>query len=739
MTAGRGTIGNLVVDLAAKTARFSKGMNLARLELRSFRKQVGGNLKQIDRQFTKTGKKVEKFGRGMKGAFAGLGAGVGVSRLGTSLNATMRRSIRFEQQMKLVTGTVAGAKEEFRFITDLAEEMGLNITALGPAYGKFNVAAQLAGMTGHEVRQIFQGVSEAAIVNKMSTEDQALAFLALEQMINKGVVSMEELRRQLGEKMPGAFAMASKAMGVTTAEFTKMVAAGEVVSKDFLPKFAEELHKTFGDAAKEASQSSIASINRMHSSFERLRLKLVNSGYDDLIGNLAKSAGNSANEMESHITTMVASLQFFGEKGALAINAIQIAVDKLKKEFEKTEPDALYDLSFFGILGSAVESLGMGFQILTGIVFKAYGALALFKGADEEAALAFKHSNELLSGKINLFEELSRKIKTAKEAEKSDGQIGLTKAPAPFVTEHSPGIDSNVSDKFFAKLEERNADLLSSQENIKRWWEEVDRLAQVARDLDLEFNFEGNFNEAVIELQYLRDEAMITANVFDRAMEQLVSNTGRSLKELEDELTESQKNIQDVMSSVQGALTDGFTSTFKSILDGTGSFKESMSRLLRSVAAEIFKVMVAQKAAAAIMGMFGGVGARTGATVAVADGGVFQNGQITTFAKGGIVNSPTIFPMANGAGLMGEAGPEAVMPLKRDSLGRLGVIANGVGAGGGGKNVVVQINIDASGNEETNQENSDSSSREIADRLKSVVLAVIMEEQSPGGLLAEGV
>lgn len=51
------------------------------------------------------------------------------------------------------------------------------------------------------------------------------------------------------------------------------------------------------------------------------------------------------------------------------------------------------------------------------------------------------------------------------------------------------------------------------------------------------------------------------------------------------------------------------------------------------------------------------------------------------FAKGGIVTRPTIFPFKNGTGLMGEAGPEAVMPLKQLSGGRLGVSATGMGSG----------------------------------------------------------
>src|SRR5690606_7554819 len=59
-----------------------------------------------------------------------------------------------------------------------------------------------------------------------------------------------------------------------------------------------------------------------------------------------------------------------------------------------------------------------------------------------------------------------------------------------------------------------------------------------------------------------------------------------------------------------------------------------------------------------------------------AKGGVFQNGNLTAFARGGVVNQPTIFPFAHGVGLMGEAGPEAIMPLRRAANGDLGVVAS---------------------------------------------------------------
>lgn len=60
-------------------------------------------------------------------------------------------------------------------------------------------------------------------------------------------------------------------------------------------------------------------------------------------------------------------------------------------------------------------------------------------------------------------------------------------------------------------------------------------------------------------------------------------------------------------------------------------------------------------------------------------GGVFGPGGAIPFARGGVVNRPTLFPFAGGTGLMGEAGPEAIMPLRRGAGGRLGVAAAGGG------------------------------------------------------------
>lgn len=135
----------------------------------------------------------------------------------------------------------------------------------------------------------------------------------------------------------------------------------------------------------------------------------------------------------------------------------------------------------------------------------------------------------------------------------------------------------------------------------------------------------------------------------------------------------------------------GFTGFFKSILTGAQSATEALAdlaaraadRLLTSALDRIFESL----------GRINGIGGGSFLTTALgflfsANGNVFNAGNVVPFANGTVVGSPTFFPLQDGrTGLMGEAGPEAIMPLKRGPGGKLGV------EGGGGQQKPSAINI----------------------------------------------
>lgn len=190
-----------------------------------------------------------------------------------------------------------------------------------------------------------------------------------------------------------------------------------------------------------------------------------------------------------------------------------------------------------------------------------------------------------------------------------------------------------------------------------------------------------------------------------------------------DSVTQGLRDQQAVLESQNSRMTaysDIFKSTFESMTDaimefaktGKLNFGSLITEMIAGLVKYELKLKMMEMWAAArpfvmsfLSGIFGGglgiESAMVGSTgfgmgsSSFAKGGAFDSG-IQKFASGGafsnsIVSSPTLFKFANGTGLMGEAGPEAIMPLKRDSSGKLGVSAPAAGKSNAG-NVEVVVN-----------------------------------------------
>ncbi len=178
------------------------------------------------------------------------------------------------------------ARSAINFATNgRGNEAVSSVKAINEQYGLSNAAGlegfkTLAGsvrslnMPLKQTLDLYESVGQASAAMKINGEAQKGIFLALGQIASKGTVSAEELRGQIGERLPGAFGIAAKAMGVTEQELGKMMQRGELASKDFLPKFAAELRKTFEVGAKAQKNSPQAVFARFNNTLREVTVTI---------------------------------------------------------------------------------------------------------------------------------------------------------------------------------------------------------------------------------------------------------------------------------------------------------------------------------------------------------------------------------------------------------------------------------------------------------------------------------
>ena len=169
------------------------------------------------------------------------------------------------------------------------------------------------------------------------------------------------------------------------------------------------------------------------------------------------------------------------------------------------------------------------------------------------------------------------------------------------------------------------------------------------------------------------------------ALEVTLAEAGSVTASFASEVSKMQDAIQETSKDAE-TLSRGLSKGLRRAFDGLVFDGMRASDVLGTVARSV--VNTAYSAAIKpVTSQIGGLLAQS-VTGVFANGGAFSQGKVTPFASGGIVSSPTAFPMRGGTGLMGEAGPEAIMPLSRGSDGKLGVRMEG-----GGRPVTVVMNI----------------------------------------------
>lgn len=253
---------NIIFRVVADTQPAVDGMN-----------KLGNATDKTKKDVSQLDDALGKIGGMLAGAFA-------VDKLIAFGKEVMNVTKQFEGIQIRLNSIAGGAIEGQKAMDDLrllANKLGMEFKGLAEEYTKFVGAAKASGMEVAKADKIFKSMSIAIAGSGANAEVAGRAMTALTQMIGKGKISAEELRGQLGEALPSAMGIMAKSLGVTTQELDKMMASGQLMADEVLPKFAKEMEKAFGGDAEKLAEGLQGSLNRLSNAWDNFMLNLGES------------------------------------------------------------------------------------------------------------------------------------------------------------------------------------------------------------------------------------------------------------------------------------------------------------------------------------------------------------------------------------------------------------------------------------------------------------------------------
>lgn len=327
---------------------------------------------------------------------AALGAGgIGLSNLVSRFVDVARETNRVSTALKNVSGSMSQYADNQRFLVDMAKKYGLEINALTGNFAKFTASASISNMSMEDQRKIFESVSRAVTAFGMSAEDSNGVFLALSQMMSKGKISSEELRLQMGERLPIALQAMAKAAGTSVAGLDKLLKEGKLMSADVLPKFADALNEMIPNVDTNNLETSV---NRLKNIFTELVNSMnVQGKYKALVDWLAGALDSLKGKISGIFTFIIGIIsgklllsvtKYFAQFWKLIDTTISkntVAQEQMKKA---TEARVAAELAY-------QKTLADNQQIVNGRRLASDRQLAAAERALNNAKLAEKKANDI--------------------------------------------------------------------------------------------------------------------------------------------------------------------------------------------------------------------------------------------------------------------------------------------------------------------------------------------------------
>lgn len=585
---------NTMVDVSSIAMRTAQAVR----EVGSSGNTAAGGTSNLDRSlqslFSNSRRSLSMFQRlrgevlALASSFVGLYATIEGGR--KVLEASMNMQA-VESRLNVVTGgDQAKTAQEMTWVRKESERLGFSLTTLAGEWSKFAVSAQASNFTMDQTRKIFTSVSEAGRVLKLDSTRMESAFVALTQMMSKGTIQMEELRQQLGEHIPGAFALMAQAAGVSGAELTKMMEKGQLTS-DYLIKFADVLDKRFGPQLSKSLQMTQAELGRFQTAMTLALNKIADAGlldaFTEALRDLQKVLRSTEAEawferIGSAAGALIKMLMAVGKNLDIILAALVAVgaakgvayVMQLVQGFITLRATIAAATTATAGLSAATAAIGGPIGIIIGIAAGAFALLATRVKESETAMISAKRSVEEIT---TAYRNGANSAKEWADAMKGLSNLQIDRDLATLKTKMKSELEEIFQPFGRAFMTRARA----SDSPLKGVYEEIQKLAEGARNGTIPIEqFTKRLDEIGKAHPQLAELALRMQDSAKKAgeTEQALAKFQASIRLMRGEATEADKKLlglADATKSLSDAQNDGAKSMDK--------YTAAMDRLAKNV------------------------------------------------------------------------------------------------------------------------------------------------------------
>ena len=693
---------------------------------------------------------------------ATVGATVGIVR--QAIGATAEYAAELEKQrtaLRQVIGSQDGYNESLKFVSQTSKELAIPQDIVLKNFTRLSASVIGAGGNVKDAEQAFKGISAGILGTGGSLENLDAALLATSQVFSKGKVSAEELRGQIGERLPGAFTLFAESMKKTPQELDKMLQEGKVSLTDF-QTFTKALFDRYGESAKIIASSPENAGNRLKTTLASLSesvgtlLKPIGAAFQNTFSYVAEIIDAAIRKLNAFLkldpTGRKASLkaQIAADEKLLAAykQGQEGMSDEQKANFAKSmnarlEARLLANKTMLTALGTPFREPGKGLGVTGG----GDGGSAKADRAAAAAAKREKTRQERIVDQQKAFAIDLRKLQEYIVDIQNKGAIAVAKPLDAIYLQYVANTDKIAKDR--ARL----TDVLQKRiDAMAKLGAEVDpkkaeefRKAQDQVQAETMKLAQGEFGTAVFEqmseVAAGFDDAAKSAQNYATALRDS-TNAGAGFREGANSYVDTLSTLRNATSNLA---QQGFQSLGDAItglaINGTANFREFAAGILKATAQMIIQQFVLK----AIMQAIGFTGSSAANAMPTFDGNFYSSmsssghafnplgsGATGSFGLGSQFSVGSVFGGGKAAGgpviggttyLVGERGPELFMPGRNGTI-----VPNGAM---GATNVTV--NVDAGG---TSVEGDQAQAKQLGVVVSAAVQAELVKQQRPGGLLA---